>query len=176
MKQSQERNHSVTSWEPPPDWAAAIIPPLKCDSITRSSYARHEGLRSSDLRMVVPERRTCAKGVIPEAKGSERLLPSNGELAFMECSDAFHFVPRKRRVGPRVLDNRIFDSDYLGELSKADNERSEPASVSPDVSSLTGRFYTRRKYLNGPDPHLKVSSFDGGAHNGPAKPSKWCKA
>lgn len=128
--------------------------------------------------MEVPERRTCAKGVIPEAKGSERLLPGNGVSAFMECTDAFHFVPRKRRVGPRIPNNRIFDSDYMGELSAAEIENPEavPSSyVSPDVSSVTGRHYTRRKHLTGPDPYLNVGSFDGGAHNAPLKPSKWCK-
>lgn len=99
----------------------------------------------------------AASGIVPthgfaSIKKEERLLPACGKhTTLMTTSSPFQYVPRKRRIIPKVLDESI------GILRRPRPDRIPIGKPRPP------RKTSKRLVSSAPIPTLQVATFDGGA-------------
>ncbi|XP_071500374.1 uncharacterized protein [Diadema antillarum] len=120
------------------------LPPATPGRATRFGCNKNKSLAASGI---VP-----TPNVLDKAKEEERLLPACAKhTTLMTTSSPFQYVPRKRRITPKVLDESI------GILKHPLPDKTPIGKPRPP------RKTSRRLVASAPSTTLQVSTFDGGA-------------
>lgn len=142
----------------PAGGALAELPHL---SVSKSTYLPFPSTTrpASSKR---PPRFTARGTAVPENKMSanyaERLLPRAPRIKTDTIPNGgpYMFLNRKRKLY-RPLDNGIYN------YSEPPSPAWSPVGTPRDICSVTGRPYSRKRWVLGPRDNLVVASFDGGA-------------
>ncbi|PAA76049.1 hypothetical protein BOX15_Mlig001718g6, partial [Macrostomum lignano] len=153
-KMARQAQGGYMEWPSAPRW----MEPLLADDgqgqlVTVSRLANADlqqardsngGLRLEDLRYPVAARGKykAAKGAFPQNEGEDRLIPGDGKTLFMASGQPSKYLPRRRKLPPNLSD-----------AATAAKPQASPAPVGRalDVSSVTGRHYSRRRMIVQPD-------------------------
>uniref|UniRef100_A0A1I8IHL4 Tub domain-containing protein n=1 Tax=Macrostomum lignano TaxID=282301 RepID=A0A1I8IHL4_9PLAT len=173
-KMARQAQSGYMEWPSAPRW----MEPLLADDgqgqlVTVSRLANADlqrardsngGLRLEDLRYPVAARGKykAAKGAFPQNEGEDRLIPGDGKTLFMASGQPSKYLPRRRKLPPNLSDNGILSFSYEGnpscaavpaDAATAAKPQASPAPVGRalDVSSVTGRHYSRRRMIVQPD-------------------------